>query len=272
MNLPFVSIPDGHLGPIPIHPFGLLVATGIIVGNILARKRAHMLGIPEQKFESLVFWTVGTGIVLSHVLDTIFYHPDVLVRDPLELIKVWNGLSSFGGFFGAALGFWLYTRRAGIDRLRAADAIAYGLPVGWLFGRAGCAVVHDHPGRLSHSWFAVDFGQHPPGGVRFDLGLIEFLLTPLLILTVMLVARATTRQGAVIASLCLAYAPIRFGLDFLRAGPGEGGDPRYGGLTPGQWACFILLGLGVYLATRPNQKLPALATTTRDEPGARVSG
>ena len=29
------------------------------------------------------------------------------------------------------------------------DSVAYGMPVGWLFGRLGCFVVHDHPGHIT---------------------------------------------------------------------------------------------------------------------------
>ncbi len=40
------------------------------------------------------------------------------------------------------------------------------------------------------------------------------------------------------------YAPVRFGLDFLRP---EETDPRYGGLTFAQWASFLAFGAAVYV-------------------------
>jgi phosphatidylglycerol:prolipoprotein diacylglycerol transferase len=269
MSLPYIPPPEYHLWRIPIHGFGLLVATGIIVGNAIARRRARKTGLDERKYEAVVFWTVGVGLVMSHMLDTIFYHPDVLRQNLLELFMVWNGLSSFGGFIGAALAFTVYTRRAKLDAWRYADAICYGLPVGWLFGRLGCSVVHDHPGRPSHSPLAVGPGAAWPDGPRFDLGLLEFMLTPLLIAAVLLVGYLRDRsvaaaggaeaprswvhkRGAIVATLAGAYAPIRFGLDFLRVGPPLG-DPRYGGLTPAQWACLGLLAFAVWVAVRPDR-------------------
>jgi phosphatidylglycerol:prolipoprotein diacylglycerol transferase len=60
---------------------------------------------------------------------------------------------------------------------------------------------------------------------------------------------------------------VRFGLDFLREGHDTiiaGGDPRYAGLTPAQWACFGLLAVGLYFlrmavrASRP-ERAPAAA-------------
>lgn len=274
--LPYITIPDGRLGPLPIHPFGLLVATGIVVGHRMAMGRARVLGLDENRFESLVFWTVATGIVLSHMLDQIFYHPEVLRDRPWELFMIHHGLSSFGGFFGAAIGFAVYSHRHKVDVWRSADAIAYGLPVGWLFGRAGCSIVHDHPGRLSTHWAAVNYPPpHVPvdalhkfagifrinpagaeGMPRFDLGIAEFALTPLLIGMVLLLAAKTRRPGALVGTLATVYPIIRFPLDFLRATDPEGGDVRYFGLTPGQYACVLCLGLGIWILRR-TAKLPA---------------
>jgi phosphatidylglycerol:prolipoprotein diacylglycerol transferase len=45
--------------------------------------------------------------------------------------------------------------------------------------------------------------------------------------------------------LPLVYAPVRFFLDFLRATPLEGGDARYGGLTPAQWSSILMIGIGL---------------------------
>ena len=43
------------------------------------------------------------------------------------------------------------------------------------------------------------------------------------------------------------YAPVRFGLDFLRATDVALPDQRYAGLTPAQWACLATLVLGAQL-------------------------
>lgn len=289
-TIPFFTIPDAQLGPLPVHPFGLLVATGIVVGHRMATKRAAELALDSEKFESLVFWTVATGIVLSHMLDVLFYHPDALARDPLELFKIWRGLSSFGGFFGAALGFTIYFKRNKIDPWRAADAIGYGLPVGWLFGRMGCTTVHDHPGRLSQSFLAVAYPDcsqpgtlvewsrrwcetnHPMGhdlvaGSRLDLGLLELMLTPILIVTAIVVSKRQTKAGTTIATLAMLYPVLRFPLDFFRAQDSEGGDVRYLSLTPGHYYSLLMLALGVALWfwSRRNPDLATVVAADRVE-------
>jgi phosphatidylglycerol:prolipoprotein diacylglycerol transferase len=50
----------------------------------------------------------------------------------------------------------------------------------------------------------------------------------------------------------LAYAPVRFVMDFYRIleGDGVGADLRYGSLTFAQWCCIALLVFGVAMAAR----------------------
>lgn len=253
--LPFVQLPYSFG---PIHPFGVLVGIGVALGFKLAMRRARELGLDLERFEKHVFWTVAIGFVASHVLDTIFYHPEVLLTRPWELLLIYQGLSSFGGFFGGAVAFVLYARRHKVDLWRSADAIAYGLPAGWFFGRMGCASIHDHPGALSTSPLAVDW----PGGSRFDLGLLELMLVPLLIIAAQVVARRTKRPGSLITTLALLYPPIRFPLDFLRASAADGGDVRYFGWTPGQYASAGLFLFGLWMLRRTLRSADEPAPTT----------
>jgi phosphatidylglycerol:prolipoprotein diacylglycerol transferase len=216
-------------------------------------RHGRQRGIDDKKLSEFIFWVVGLGFVGGHMLDAIFYHPQHLAKDPLYLFMLWEGLSSYGGFIGAVLGAlaWRASRKQSI--LAMCEVINSAFPLAWVFGRMGCATVHDHPGHLSDAWFAVRWPM-PGGGVagRFDLGFIEMVLTiPLAIAFLVLWKKKPQRPlGFYTGWMCVAYAPVRFFLDFLRETEGQGtlvgGDPRYAGLTPAQWACFGLLALGLY--------------------------
>ncbi|AUX21640.1 diacylglyceryl transferase [Sorangium cellulosum] len=236
--------------PPSIKPFGALVALGVYIGSVVATRHARERRLDEKKMSEFIFWVVAAGFIGGHVFDALFYHPQRVARDPLYLFALWDGLSSFGGFTGALLGAaaWRYTRREKI--LPYCEVVNSAFPLAWVFGRAGCASVHDHPGHVSDAWFAV---RYPLGdGIigRYDLGLYECVLTiPLAIAFAVLWRRNPYRPlGFYTGVMCTAYAPVRFGLDFLRERQGTvlGGDPRYGGLTPAQWACIGLLALGLY--------------------------
>lgn len=254
-----VLIPKGFFGGSPsaafsIKPFGTLVAMGVYIGSILTTRLGKRLGLHERVLTSFAAWVIVIGFLGGHMLDVIFYYPGQVLRDPLSLFRIWEGLSSFGGFSGAIIGGFLWKLRYKADILPYADVVASSFPAGWVFGRMGCSVAHDHPGLASDAWFAVQY----PGGGRFDLGLYEMLLTIPLALAFLWLRRKPRPWGFYVGAITIAYAPVRFALDFLRASEpiAESGglvaavDPRYGGLTPAQWACFGLLAVGVYFFAR----------------------
>ena len=244
LDLPYV----GHFEP-TIKPFGTLVALGVYVGSLLSTKRAEQRGLDSKKMSEFFFWVVGMGFVGAHVFDALFYHPQRVLHDPFYLFALWDGLSSYGGFVGAIIGGFAFKYSKKENILPYADVGGSSFTWGWVFGRAGCALVHDHPGRLSDAWFAVRYPFRNGVIGRYDLGLYEFFLTIPLAIAVTLLWRAKPRPwGFYVGLICSAYAPVRFFLDFLREEeigivPG---DPRYAGLTPAQWQSFGLLAVGLY--------------------------
>src|SRR5215472_16827254 len=106
--IPYIKVPDFHLGPLPLHPFGLLVATGVLVGTALAMRRARRGGYDIELLNSFITWMLVGGFVGGHALDSIFYHPDEVLRRPWSLVMLWEGLSSFGGFVGGLIGVLLW--------------------------------------------------------------------------------------------------------------------------------------------------------------------
>jgi phosphatidylglycerol:prolipoprotein diacylglycerol transferase len=248
------TIPSGLplIGGTPIYMFGVLVAIGVILGDRIVVKEGYKRGIDERDVKFLNARIVIYGFIMAHLVSVVFYFPERIRENPLVLVYIWSGLSSFGGFLGAALAFLYYTRREKIPPLRYADAVALGLAVGWIFGRTGCFTAHDHPGAHTSFFLAVRY----PDGPRHDLGLDELLFT--LVITAILFAYARTPRvpGRIIGLFATLYAPVRFGLDFLRATDVSRPDERYAGLTPAQWACIALLAVGIWLLTRKGEVLP----------------
>ena len=244
--LPYIDLPELNLFGLPIHWFGILVAIGVIIGISLARWRAPVHGIPRDKLESFINWMLLCGFISAHVLDSIFYHPEEVARRPWSLLFIWEGLSSFGGFFGAIVGvlLWKKFRGKGTSIFGYCDLIASVFPVAWIFGRLGCAVVHDHKGKAAEaSLLTVAF----PDGPHYDLGLLEMLYTILIAAVCASLWGKPRPVGTYIAVSALLYAPMRFALDFLRVSTGPTGDLRYLGFTPAQWGCVALFAFGVWV-------------------------
>ncbi|HXJ22570.1 MAG TPA: prolipoprotein diacylglyceryl transferase [Polyangia bacterium] len=246
---------NGHLfdiAGVPIYMFGVLVAIGVIVGDrvVVAQGKKH--GLDPQDVRFLNARIVIGGFIMAHLVSVIFYFPERIKENPLVLLNVWSGLSSFGGFLGALIAFLYYTKKEKIPRLAYADSVAPGLAVGWIFGRTGCFTAHDHPGHKTSFFLSVDY----PGGPRHDLGLDELLFTIVMTVILFRYARKPRPPGHVIALLALMYAPVRFGLDFLRATDYGRPDQRYAGMTPAQWACLATAALAVKLMTSRPRPAP----------------
>ena len=247
--IPYFS---GHLfdiGSIPIHMFGVLVAIGVIVGDRIVVKQGAKRGLDAQDVRFLNARIVIGGVIMAHRVSVIFSDPERIKENPLVLLNVWSGLSSFGGFLGAFLAFLYYTKKEKIDRLAYADSVALGLSVGWIFGRLGCTTAHDHPGRHTNFFLSVNYPAlgGSAAGPRHDLGLDEFLFTIVMTIVLFQYAKKPRPPGHVIGLAALMYAPVRFGLDFLRATDVALPDQRYAGLTPAQWACLATMVLGARL-------------------------
>lgn len=281
--IPYIYVPDLKLGPLTLHPFGLLVATGVIVGTWLATRRAKQRGLDLDKLNSFITWMLVAGFLGGHMLDQIFYHPQEVLKRPWSIFLLWEGLSSFGGFVGGLIGVvlwkffeavpWVRTPVLTISKFRRreqtmpimpfCDLILSVFPVAWIFGRSGCSVVHDHQGMKAPvgSLLAVAFGTPDPARTvhfgpielrygnspHFDLGLLEMMFTVVLATLLALTWRKKLATGTYIAVVALAYAPVRFAMDFLRVRDMENADPRYGSFTPAQWACIALFSFGLFM-------------------------
>ena len=227
------------LGPWTIKPFGALVALGVYVGMIITTRIGAARGLPRHAVARFLYWVLVCAFVGGHVLDVAFYHPSLIIHDPLSLLRLWDGLSSFGGFIGALIGVLAFKKYYKVKNvLPFVETMGTAFPVGWAFGRLGCAVVHDHPGITTHTWFDVAFKDGP----RLDLGLCEMAFATLIAIVCMGLARKPRPPGFVLGFTMLSYAPVRFALDFLRIDYTRSvyADPRYLELTPAQWGSIAM--------------------------------
>jgi phosphatidylglycerol:prolipoprotein diacylglycerol transferase len=238
--LPYIEHPALDLGFYRLEAFPILVGVAIITEFQIVMRRAPRMGIDRRAASSLLGWAIFLGIVGAHVFDVLAYYPERLRENPLELFRVWGGISSFGGMLGGLLGLYLVMRRRRMSRtdmLRFVDCLIFALPFTLAIGRLGCALLHDHVGISSTHWLAVAF----PDGPRFDLGLLEFFYVSLIAALFAALGRRSWPDGFFIGLFFAAYGPVRFVLDSLRVS-----EARYFGWTPGQYLALVAAGVGLW--------------------------
>ena len=166
--IPYFRQPSLDLGPLTVHAFGILVACAVIVGVKILHERAARQGLLARDVSRFVSWILLGGFVGAHLVDRFVYFPAETLKDPVTILRFWEGLSSFGGFLGGTLGGLLFFHRHATPESawKYIDSFAYAFPFGWIFGRLGCFVAFDHPGRETHLFLGEVYKD---GVVRHNL-------------------------------------------------------------------------------------------------------
>lgn len=207
-------------------------------------------GLPTEEVLDLGIYMVLGGFIAARLFHVFFYEWQYFLSRPWDALKFWEGgLSSFGGWFGAGLVLYFF----GIKRpqikdnlLRIADIFSFALLYGWIVGRIGCVLIHDHLGQISSSIFTVQTAD----GLRLEMAFLEILLLLPLAVIFFLVRNKKFTEGWFTGVLFVYYGLSRFMLDFCRAADIANADARYLGLTPGQYFGILLGIAGVFLFIR----------------------
>ena len=276
--IPYFEQPTLPLGPVILHAFGALAGAAILVGSALVVRRCRKTGLDPELGGDLAIYAIVAGFVVAHLYATLAYFPRDVLANPLLLLKIWENISSFGGFVGGLFGIWLFfkVRTPGYSsekKLQYLDAVVFVLPFAWVIGRLACAVAHDHPGTATTFPLGVSLATPearayiasyyesagrltelpPPAQLArmafHDLGWYEFLYTLIAIIPAFLALdRKPRRPGFYAIGFLFLYVPVRFALDFLRLA-----DARYLGLTPAQYAGIAALaaaGVAIFIRSR----------------------
>ncbi len=266
---------DGDVS-LPLHTYGLLIATGFIVAIAVAQREARRRGQEAERIGDLAFWVllaalVGSRLYFIGVNWNDYFGGNAWVtfhgaRIP-RVFAVWEGgLVFYGGFIASALTAWWYMRRAKMPFLPYADTIIPSVSLGHFFGRLGCyaagccwgAISDAHvpwltrfpPASLAYQSFAAR-----PDAARFLMPdrlttrpvhptqLYEaFGELALFAVLVFAVRPAKRFHGQVLAVWLMAYAVLRTTVEFFR------GDLERGvvlGLGVGQWTSMAIFAAGV---------------------------
>jgi phosphatidylglycerol:prolipoprotein diacylglycerol transferase len=129
-----------HIGSLTVYTYGVLVATGVILGLFTARWQARKIGLDPDKIWNLGIYMVLVALVASKLWmllsDWSYY-----VHNPREIFS-FATLQSGGVFYGGMVGglafILIYVWWQKLRFLAVADAFAAPLALGHAIGRMGC--------------------------------------------------------------------------------------------------------------------------------------
>ncbi len=261
-----------NIGPVAIHWYGLMYLLAFASFWFLARLRLRGRAdfLDDQQLSDLLFYG-ALGVILGGRFGyVLFYGWEQLLRDPLSLLRIWEGGMSFhGGLLGVIVAILVYARRQRRSALQLMDFVAPLVPPGLFFGRIGNFIGGELWGKPTDSGWGVVFPQALPDALRnadlemaLRLGLLDEharhpsqlyqALGEGLLLFVLLwwISSRPRPAGMVAGWFAIGYALCRFAVEFVREPDLHIGYLAFGWLTQGQLLCLPLLVVGIVLVVR----------------------
>jgi phosphatidylglycerol:prolipoprotein diacylglycerol transferase len=98
-------------GPYPVRWYGLLFAAGFLIGQQIMIRVFKNEGKPLEDIDALTLYMVISTVLGARIGHFLFYEPEVLFKNPLEVIlPPYAGLASHGAVVGIIIGLFLYAR------------------------------------------------------------------------------------------------------------------------------------------------------------------
>ena len=111
-----------------------------------------------ERVADFVTWAALFGVMVGGRLGyVLFYRPEML-REPLSILKVWEGgMSSHGGIIGLFLFTLYYARRHKLSWTNLGDNLVVAAPIGIFFGRCANFINGELYGRAATVPWAMQF-------------------------------------------------------------------------------------------------------------------
>ena len=128
-----------NIGPVSIHLYGLIIATGLLLAVFYGCRRSSKFGIHEEILTDGVLWVTPFAFLCARLYYCIFYwNEGGYANNPLSMLYVWEGgLAIYGGVIGAALGIIVFCKVRKISVGAVLDIVALGFLIGQSVGRWG---------------------------------------------------------------------------------------------------------------------------------------
>ncbi len=272
-----------HLGPLPIRWYALAYVAGILLGwryavGLVKNMRLWGGQTPianSEQIDDLILWITLGVIVGGRIGYILFYAPNLVWDDPLEIFQVWKGGMSFhGGFLGVITAVILFARANRMDMLKLGDLVAPAAPIGLFFGRIANFINGELWGRPT----AVPWGiQFPAAGIeyRHPSQLYEAALEGLVLFFVLRFATHRLlwlqRRGAVCGLFMIGYGLFRVALESVREPDAQMLPFLRNVVTMGTLLSIPMLLVGVWLVWRSRQDAAPLAEAAVAVEAAPVS-
>jgi phosphatidylglycerol:prolipoprotein diacylglycerol transferase len=205
------------IGPLAIRWYGLMYVLGFCFAWWLGRRRSladHAIIRKPEHVDDLIFYAMLGVIIGGRLGSILFYNFDTFLKDPLYLLRIWEGGMSFhGGLLGVLFAMWRFGRKHGKTMWQITDFMAPLVPLGLGFGRIGNFI----NGELWGGPTSMPWGFEVNGVVRHPTQLYESALEGFILFAILWWFSAKPRPYMAVSGLfLLLYGAFRSFVEFYR--------------------------------------------------------
>ena len=125
------------LGPLNIHFYGLIIATGFLLAVLYCAKRSKEFGMTPDNVYDVIILGVPMAVICSRIYYCAF-HWESYRENPISVLYIWEGgLGMYGVIAGAILALIIYCRWKKLSIPAFLDMVCFGFIIGQTLGRWG---------------------------------------------------------------------------------------------------------------------------------------
>jgi len=247
-SIPSPSINVIEIGPLDIHVYGILIATGVFVALVTGAHRFVRFGGQDGLAERIGIWMAVIGFLGARAA-YVSTHTGRFEGRPWAVFFIWEGgLALYGGLVAGTLTLVFLARRHGANTLSLIDSYALGVPLAQAIGRWGNYFNQELFGRPSGLPWAIEIdpSNRPADYIDSETFHPTFLYESLAIVVVLvpfilwLERRGRLARGATLGVYAMGYAVIRFSMELLRTDT----TFRFLGLSRNGWVSIAAFAFG----------------------------
>lgn len=143
------------VGPLSVHFYGLIIATGLVLAVIYCCRRSNRAGLTEDDILDGVLWITPFAIACARIYYCAFSWADY-AANPLSVLYIWNGgIAIYGSVIGAVTGVIVFCKIKKCSIPALLDLVLMGFLIGQFIGRWGNFFNREAFGAATDSYFRM---------------------------------------------------------------------------------------------------------------------
>jgi len=246
------------IGPITLRWYGLLFASGFLLGLFLVRKMFLAEKAPEEWLDKAFVYIVVGAVVGARLGHVFFYDWDYYSQHLNEIPQVWKGgLASHGGAIGVILALWIFSVRVSKKSvLWILDKVVVPTALAGCFIRLGNLMNSEILGNpTTASWgFIFERVDGPNGLPRHPVQLYEslsYLISFFVLYYTYWRTEKRHKPGYLFGLFMIFIWGIRIVMEFFKTSQGGFETAFNNVLSTGQLLSIPFVLIGLYFVFRP---------------------